>query len=297
MSRQFEISDHSYEEVLEEVSTLAKDMRDAGIGTVGRIDQTINRMEELVRIAHHNAPIVENEAFYYAVLYEASELALLSKAWSTWGSAARSRLEAVSKGALFYASDEDTTPRNIAFELVVACMASRAGLHVELPTDGDVTVWFEGSRLLVECKRVRGTRKIQRHIKKASQQTEIRKATKNDIGLVVLDVSTLVNPDFRRIVAPSRHRFYRRLAIWNQAASQHESFELHRERALPHIGVVVRNSQFAVVGRNSMVRGQQWNIYTNPSTSVSTKDKLERFVSKLDPYVTTQFDFLARASS
>jgi len=94
------------------------------------------------------------------------------------------------------ASGEDPG-RNLCFELITAATLQAGGQRSQLQNPSDVTNTIAGSALLVECKRPTTNLALGRCLKKGYKQlSEHRRNGHTGYGVIALDVSALVNPDF-----------------------------------------------------------------------------------------------------
>jgi len=140
-------------------------------------------------------------------LYEIGELQAIHRAApAIAASGLINRLGTAVKGPLSYTAETERSnhPRNAAFELIVAARLSEAGFALGTSTSSRADLWFplEARPIFVECKRPRAQRSVLPNLREAFSQ--IRKRCDESRrprarGIVALDVTRIVNPEFRPI--------------------------------------------------------------------------------------------------
>lgn len=104
----------------------------------------------------------------------------------------------------------DERARNFEFELKVIAKYFKLGFELDLTTNADLIVKDQnGSQLLIECKRLTSNKKLGKRINEAAKQLHKKyqyclqpMATR---GLIFLDISNLVNTEFKIIRAETYH--------------------------------------------------------------------------------------------
>lgn len=109
------------------------------------------------------------------------------------------RLRAALRGHELYVLDkDDRSGRDFTFELLVAARFGRNGHRVDFSSAADVEIDFYGTPLLIECKRLKSAKQVQKRIKEALKQLHRRYvASENPTasrGMVAISISKLVNP-------------------------------------------------------------------------------------------------------
>lgn len=104
-----------------------------------------------------------------------------------------------------YVDAEDNDPgRDLSFELYTALAFHQAGADVSMGVPSDVVAYFGEQRLLIECKRPKSQPAMRRRILEAyCQFSEHRRRGETAVGIVSLDMTVLVNPEFGVLVAES----------------------------------------------------------------------------------------------
>ncbi len=115
-------------------------------------------------------------------------------------------LRRITLGEPVYAdAGQDDPGRQALFPLVAARQFFVAGLHVALEAPSDVVLRGSGGVLLMECKRVNGDQGLARRLREAYRQLSVhRRAGQTGFGVVAVELSRAVNPNFDMIRADTR---------------------------------------------------------------------------------------------
>jgi hypothetical protein len=110
----------------------------------------------------------------------------------------RHRLAGVRDGDAVYTDTSGDDPgRNLLFELITASMLQANGSKSRLQNPTDVTNVIGNDLLLVECKRPTTLLGLGRCLKKGYRQlSEHRKNGHSGFGVIALEISVLINPQF-----------------------------------------------------------------------------------------------------
>ncbi|MFS1431047.1 hypothetical protein LMH73_029105 [Vibrio splendidus] len=97
----------------------------------------------------------------------------------------------------------DERARNFEFELKIISHYNRPGFNLDLSTNTDLIVEnYQGTRVLIECKRLTSSKKLEKRIKEASKQLNKKyKSHGGTKGIIYLDVTNLINTNFKLIKA------------------------------------------------------------------------------------------------
>lgn len=144
-----------------------------------------------------------DRALLWSAACEVSDLLAASSLDSTTLQPVRHRLTAICGGdPVFTAQSGDDPGRNLCFELVTAAMLQVAGVRSELQNPSDVAGSVTESRLLVECKRPTTLPALGRRLQQGYRQlSEHRRNGHGGFGVIALEISALVNPNFGVLVA------------------------------------------------------------------------------------------------
>ena len=100
------------------------------------------------------------------------------------------KLRKIVGGSDFAALDRNTESRDTQFELRIASYFCRLKYYVDVSTDTDIVARSLGMSFHVECKRVSSERMLQRRLKEAAQQLNVRRVRgPQNFGIVALDVT------------------------------------------------------------------------------------------------------------
>ncbi|WP_257385010.1 hypothetical protein [Tahibacter caeni] len=120
---------------------------------------------------------------------------------------ARRKLRTMVDGEPFYFANQGPQDpgRDAGFELSTAARFATAGFAVRLEHPADVSVRdLAGTELQIECKRPRGPRNLEPNLVSAYRQLVRTKAVlPESIPIVAIDLTLIVNAEFRPIVYPS----------------------------------------------------------------------------------------------
>jgi hypothetical protein len=170
--------------------------------------------------------------------------------------------------------------------------AAKAGIKVELPTDGDVTMSLANHRFFVECKRPRTLNSLKRNFEKASRAGTKRTSRAEDRSLVVVDASLAINPTFHiRKTNLSKQNLYHRAHKWLRGMTEEDGRRVNGITDLSHTGILTRYSSFSIAA-GEMFHVQVWAAYPNMRIGAHTKESLVELVQLLDPSYTQSFSFV-----
>lgn len=144
-------------------------------------------------------------------VYESNDLITIHKGFSgKYDREINEHLKKYLKGPADYRSEMTSSSsnlsRNIAFELLVSSKLVFAGLKLDFRIKTDIAAYFDNRSVLFECKRPQTIDTLESNIKKAFKQLE-RKYKNPECsrhrGIIAIDVSKLLNPDFKLYVQPN----------------------------------------------------------------------------------------------
>jgi hypothetical protein len=143
-------------------------------------------------------------------LYEANDLISIHKGLAgKYDSEIGEHIKKYAKGPANFreevVSASSNLARNIAFELLVASKIVSANIPLDFSIKTDIATKFDGRNILFECKRPQSEESIEKNIKDAFKQLE--RMYKNPIrarhrGIIALDISKLLNPEFMLYIQP-----------------------------------------------------------------------------------------------
>ena len=121
--------------------------------------------------------------------------------------AVRDRLPELCAGDIIFTDESGLDQgRNLCFELVTAAkLAQMSGKPSALQNPADAVNNIDGTLLLAECKRPSTLKGLARCLTEGYRQlSEHRRAGVQGVGVLSVEVTSLVNPRFDVLVAPSR---------------------------------------------------------------------------------------------
>ena len=154
------------------------------------------------------------------------------------------RVRKVVRGSSLPAPEGKSEPRDIQFELFTAALCRRAGYAIEL-TEPDIVIHSGSMIFSLAAKRPSSSKRISKTIQKASSQI----VDSGIPGIVVLDVSQLLNPTFALL-----HTSHRTAALSEITRLTNDFVDHNRAviRSLVHpdmvFGVMVRMEALTMLG-------------------------------------------------
>lgn len=220
-------------------------------------------------------PLPEDE--YYSTVLEVSQICDIAELPSRVVDSpqGRRKLRDLSRGeANYFTAGDADQGRDIGFELATAAMFCVAGLDARLDAPADVAVFRAGARnLQIECKRPRRPTGLGSNLMRAYEQiADHRAETADSIALVAVDLTRVINPEFRpiqhasiAIAADSFDEHLRRFELANlqvlaDAARDARGFEFVSGRLYKFQGMFHLHDGTASVGvfwRIAMTQAQQ----------------------------------------
>ncbi|MEZ9896610.1 hypothetical protein AB4525_03445 [Vibrio breoganii] len=137
---------------------------------------------------------------------EANELVRIMNVYKSFD--AEEILEPIKKmtsGQRFRNATTKDQSRDFAFELGVASRFIKAGYAVDLRGISDLVVDIDGTRLYVECKRMKSFKQLGKRVQEANKQIKTRLSTDRSSksrGMVALNVTDIVMEDDTPIIVP-----------------------------------------------------------------------------------------------
>ncbi|HHX8522784.1 TPA: hypothetical protein ACVO3F_004367 [Vibrio diabolicus] len=137
---------------------------------------------------------------------EANELVRIMNVYKSFD--AEEILEPIKKmtsGQRFRNATTKDQSRDFAFELGVASRFIKAGYAVDLRGISDLVVDIDGTRLYVECKRMKSFKQLGKRVQEANKQIKTRLSTDRSSksrGMIALNVTDIVMEDDTPIIVP-----------------------------------------------------------------------------------------------
>ena len=154
--------------------------------------------------------------------------------------------------------------RNAAFELCAAAYLNSHGMLADPPLGGADVMLLDGALVRpVECKRIASIKKIGDNIHKANKQLTARVSAGNPPGIIMADVSRVLNPSLRPLRSSSAD------GLSEHAGSQFtylmdtyvESMRKPENVSPASLGILVRYVEGGFAGSNASIRRyKEWGI-------------------------------------
>lgn len=182
-----------------------------------------------------------------------------------------------------YVGDETSSSqeaRNYLFELMTMAKFHQPdkNIHAMLNSETDTGINFLDKKIYIECKRIHSKKKLEKNIRDASNQLKKVLAFKKDKGkrgIIALDISKLINPEFELLVQPNDQKLLMAInnimdvfikdknEIWNNVL---------KEKHTKIMGVFIRFSFMGVSEERDLLTScSQWGV--NPRVDINNFDK------------------------
>ncbi len=195
----------TYREILVELQDARNTLAAFGYHTQGRVEtyeRCLRRLAEALpdRIAES---FTEEEAGEAILMFpEVMEFLSLVRALSRSPHLMRHpRFKEVFSGGVLTIAEEKTTPRDVLFELTIASLLGTAGIPASIEGVADVESVFQGTPILVECKRIQSFDKLETRIGSANRQLGPRLDAlgQGAIGLIALSLTKALTEGNKRL--------------------------------------------------------------------------------------------------
>lgn len=176
-------------------------------------------------------------------------------------------------------------PRNTAFELLVSSKLYKSGVNIFLSSECDVVGVFENNRVLVECKRLHSFNKIKANIDDAAKQLDDKLSNPvfpRSCGVIALDFTKLVNPDFKLLVKENEESA---MSSLDQATNLFiRDYQKYWQKNLGRnvVGVLTYFSVMSVIeDRNLLTHCKQYAFCLTPTVTPRWNEVSWRLAQKL----------------
>lgn len=169
---------------------------------------------------------------FVTALFEANDLIAIHKGFAgKYDQEIREHIEKYVKGPADYRheviSASSNLGRNIAFELLVASRIVSTGVELDFSIKTDIACRFDGRSILFECKRPQSHKNLEANVKDAFKQLEKKYQNPSRTryrGVIAIDITKLLNPDFMLYVQPNADALDRGLSkIVDSFIQSHEN--------------------------------------------------------------------------
>ncbi|HAS7010771.1 TPA: hypothetical protein I7289_07980 [Vibrio parahaemolyticus] len=220
---------------------------------------------------------------------EANELVRIMNVYKSFD--AEDILEPIKKktsGQRFRNATTKDQSRDFAFELGVASRFIKAGYTVDLRGVSDLVVDIDGTRLYVECKRMKSFKQLGKRVQEANKQIKTRLSTDRSSksrGMVALNVTDIVMEDDTPII-------FQKIEEYQQASAQTlKGFVMDNKQTLANkkvnkcLGVLTEFTTQGIIyepdtKEMAFANIREGNIYQYPM-SKTEQDFLSSFWKKL----------------
>lgn len=177
-------------------------------------------------------------------------------------------------------SPKSTTARNYLFEAVVAARSNRPdkGVKAILDAKSDTGIRIDGKKLWIECKRITTESKLERNIRKASNQLEkilSKQIGSGNRGLVAIEISKIFNPGDKLLVRNNDTELLKTIDdIMDGFIKRYSNIwqNIYKQKNKKIIGTIIRFAFMATSeDRSILVHSSQWGI--NPRLGIVKSDE------------------------
>lgn len=206
-----------FEEIVEELRRFSDRLRLYGIRERGRLGEYRRHIESMIAA---KSPLEKTTLFdrlterdRYSLgigITEAAELSEVSAnlTHADWSCEhLRERLKLVVGGPIHPLLESDGThqARSAAFELAVATKLKRAGLFPRFAVNPDLSVEFQGTTLLIQCKRPLSRKKVKPNLDRARRQLRqdfFERSPESTVGIIALSLSRTLLSEISPAIGP-----------------------------------------------------------------------------------------------
>ena len=147
--------------------------------------------------------------------------------------------------------------RNTAFEVLVGARFKLAEYNVDFPHLADARVIFDNKEILIQCKRPSSFKQLHKNITDARRQLKASYRGPNRsrrLGMIAIDISKLVNPEFNLLVSESEDSIGDRLSEITIGFIKKHLQAKYTQIGAKNLGILIRYSGIAL--------NRKENIYT-----------------------------------
>jgi hypothetical protein len=220
-------------------------------------------------------------------LYEAIELTRIHAGLANYDLATLApKLYKLAKGPERYRNESlaGSEARNTSFELLLGALLRSVGVDPRF-ADADLTPNFSGRTIFIECKRPQHKRAIAYNVRRASTQLKERRKGSEGVGVVALDLTKALNPEFyrQRIDDRSLLATYLGILVRNAYVEQRGRFELSSRKHVA--GVMIRYSALLLdVQAGTHTYGHQLSLFINSNAGADDISALQALMEHMDAH-------------
>lgn len=169
------------------------------------------------------------------------------------------QLKKIIKGPVSYQEESIKTSsneaRNFQFELYILSALMNSGiLEYKQIGNHDISFEYKNKIIIIECKRVQSTQQIRNRIKEAGKQIQKSNTLKLINGIVALDISKIINPNFDILVASNKESLGRLLTnIANNFANHNSKFWNNEFKYKKVTAIILRFSTVAYLSDQKLL--------------------------------------------
>ena len=173
-------------------------------------------------------------------------------------------------------TETSNAPRNFLFEVLVSSRIHNPykGVKADFFSNTDTAAEFLQKKYFIECKRIQSIENLGKNIKKAANQLNNSLKTKigsNNRGLIAIDVSKVINPQFKLFVKQDDNTLQKGVnALLDSFVREYDHIwqNILTRKSKKIVGVILRLSLMGISEeRNLLVTCSQWGI--NPKVNIS----------------------------
>jgi hypothetical protein len=197
-------------------------------------------------------------------------------------------IKKMTSGQRFRNATTKDQSRDFAFELGVASRFIKAGYTVDLRGISDLVVDIDGSRLYVECKRMKSFKQLGKRVQEANAQIRNRLSTDRSSksrGMIALNVTDIVMEDDIPIIFPKIDAYQQASAQTLKTFVMDNKETLSNKRVNKCLGVLTEFTTQGIIyepdtKEMALANIREGNVYQYPMSKME-HDLLNSFWGKL----------------
>lgn len=186
-------------------------------------------------------------------------------------------------------STKNSAPRNFLFEAVVTALGQyqAGGMEAQLDAQTDAAVRIDGRTIWVECKRITSAAKLEKNLRDARDQLNLRLASDLqgcELGVIAVDATRLINPQGKIYDADDDFGLKRGVVGALRKFIDDHMAQIHKGHS--ELRVAGTMFRLACLGRSRdagrLVQCNQWIMCLNHAATASDRATAERYAKMIE---------------